>query len=195
MAAIQRQRRKKIDPTEKWWGNPLFLQIQFELVICITFQSQWWRWYITSQATQRQTQFSESYRFPTEGKSKSNYNTYQRRHKTTTLQFEKSSSTKLERKKEFRAIFVIGASFPILLMAIFFIYAYTRNVTFPHLMKLIMYFSPLTTMDVYSMWSYFPANVMFHWVLFKVYTGMEKSLTEFMELYVETMHGIITKGI
>ena len=91
-------------------------------------------------------------------------------------------------------MFVIGASFPILLMVIFFTYAYTRNVTFPHLMKLIMYFSPLTAMDIYSMWSYFPANIIVHWILFKAYTGMEKSLSEFLEAYVQTMTGIVTRG-
>ena len=110
------------------------------------------------------------------------------------MQFEKCSASKLERRKGFTAIFVIGASFPILLMVIFFTFAYTRNVTFPHLMKLIMYFSPLTTIDIYSMWSYFAANVIVHWVLFKAYDGMEKSLSKFMEVYVETMSGIITRG-
>ena len=113
---------------------------------------------------------------------------------TTTLQFENCSSTKLERKRGFTAMFVIGASFPILLMVIFFTYAYTRNVTFPHLMKLIMYFSPLTAMDIYSMWSYFPANIIVHWTLFKAYTGMEKSLSEFLEAFVQTMTGIVTRG-
>ena len=81
------------------------------------------------------------------------------------------------------------------MMVIFFLYAYTKNVTFPPLMNLIMYFSPLTTLDIYSQWSYFPANVLVHWVLYKAYAGMEKSLSEFMDLYVMTMNGVITSGI
>ena len=49
-------------------------------------------------------------------------------------------------------------------------------------------------MDIYSMWSYFPANIIVHWVLFKAYTGMEKTLPEFLEVYVQTMTGIVTRG-
>ena len=61
-------------------------------------------------------------------------------------------------------------------------------------MRFIVRFSPLTAMDLYSMWAFFAAYVLVHWPIYRCYMGMDEGLTDFVGAYVYTMKGIVTEG-
>ena len=50
-------------------------------------------------------------------------------------------------------------------------------------------------MDLYSMWAFLAAYVIVHWPMYKCYVGMDERLTDFVDAYVRTMKGFVTKGI
>ena len=49
-------------------------------------------------------------------------------------------------------------------------------------------------MDLCSLWAFFAAYVLVHWPIYKCYMGMGEGLTDFVDTYVYTMKGIVTKG-
>ena len=73
-------------------------------------------------------------------------------------------------------------------------FTYLNNVDFVDLMKLMIQFSPLTTMDLGSNWGYVASYYVVHYSLYRSYSGMERKLTQFAQIYVGEMKGIVSKG-
>ena len=79
-------------------------------------------------------------------------------------------------------------------VTVFIMSAYLNNVDFLDLMVLMIQFSPLTTMDLYSNWGYVSSYYVVHYSLYRSYSGMEKKLTQFAQIFVGEMKGIVSKG-
>ena len=60
--------------------------------------------------------------------------------------------------------------------------------------QFIVRFSPLTAMDLYSMWAFLAAYVLVHWPIYRCYMAMDQRLTDFVRAYVCNMKGIVTEG-
>ena len=79
-------------------------------------------------------------------------------------------------------------------VTVFIMSAYLNNVDFLDLMVLMIQFSPLTTMDLYSNWDYVSSYYVVHYSLYRSYLGMEKKLTQFAQIFVGEMKGIVSKA-
>ena len=79
-------------------------------------------------------------------------------------------------------------------VTVFIMSAYLNNVDFIDLMMLMIQFSPLTTMDLFSNWGYVSSYYVVHYSLYRSYFGMERKLTQFAQIFVGEMKGLVTKG-
>ena len=61
--------------------------------------------------------------------------------------------------------------------------------------EIMAHFSPLTYWDVFIVYTFQASSFIMPLILHKSYKRMEKSLTEFSQLYVQSMHGVIGKDI
>ena len=113
---------------------------------------------------------------------------------TFQFQFTNSAATKLARKRCSGAMFLAGAAIPGTAVTVFIMFSYMNNVDFMDLMKLMIQFSPLTTMDLCSNWGYVASYYVVHYSLYRGYSGMEEKLTQFAQIYVGAMEGAVSKG-
>ena len=60
---------------------------------------------------------------------------------------------------------------------------------------IVAYFSPLTNWDVFIVYTFQASSFIMPLILHKSYKKMEKPLAQFSQHYIESMHGIISKGI
>ena len=109
------------------------------------------------------------------------------------LQFQDESATKLVKKKGSKVMFLLHAALPMTLSsATILIYSYHMDVMMGF--DIIAHFSPLTNWDVFIVYTFQTASVMMPFILCKSYKKMETTLSEFCQLYNQSMHGIMTKG-
>ena len=90
-------------------------------------------------------------------------------------------------------MFLLHALMPMLLSSsTILIYSYHMDVMMGF--DIIAHFSPLTNWDVFIVYTFQTASVMMPFILCKSYKKMETTLSEFCQLYNQSMHGIMTKG-
>ena len=108
-------------------------------------------------------------------------------------QFQDNAATKLVRKKGFEVLFLIHAALPMLFSSIVItIYSFHMD---PMLgFEIMAHFSPLTYWDVFIVYTFQASSFIMPLILHKSYKRMEKGLTEFSQLYAQSMHGVIGKG-
>ena len=116
-------------------------------------------------------------------------------HSTPQFQFTNASATELKRKDRSGAIFLAGVAIPGAAVTIFIMFTYLNNVDFIELMKYMIQFSPLTTMDLCSNWGYVASYYVVHYSLYRSYAGIEEKLTRFAQIYVGAMKGVVSKGV
>ena len=110
------------------------------------------------------------------------------------MQFENSSAMELTTKRHFGIIFIITASLPLLLVAISPIPMYQNGLDFFFVLKVIVHFSPLSIYDMFSIYSFFATYILTHEVTRRCYRGMEVKLTQFAQLYANSMKGVVLEG-
>ena len=91
-------------------------------------------------------------------------------------------------------LFLFHAALPMLLASsVLIIYQWQIDVMMGF--ELLSYFSPLTNWDVFIVYTFQTSGFIMPIILHKSYKRMEKSLAEFSQLYIQSMHGVICKGI
>ena len=112
------------------------------------------------------------------------------------FQFQDSKARTLERKKGFEVVFLIHAVLPLLLSSITIItYNYAGGMDVVMGFDIVAYFSPLTNWDVFIVYTFQASSFIMPLILHKSYKKMEKPLAQFSQHYIESMHGILSKGI
>ena len=90
-------------------------------------------------------------------------------------------------------IFLLHAALPILLSSTtIIIYSYQMDVMMGF--DIMAHFSPLTSWDAFIVYTFQTSSFVMPLILHKSYKKIEKTLAEFSQLYIQSMHGIISKG-
>ena len=100
----------------------------------------------------------------------------------------------LSTKNNFGIIFVITAALPLLLVSISPILMYQNGLNIFLVLKVIVHFSPLSTWDISSVYSFLCTYILTHVVTRRCYRGMDVKLTEFAQLYASSMRGVVLEG-
>ena len=91
-------------------------------------------------------------------------------------------------------LFLVHAALPLLFSSfVMVIYSYHMDVMMGF--EIMAHFSPLTYWDVFIVYTFQASSFIMPLILHKSYKRMEKSLTDFSQLYAQSMHGVIGKGI
>ena len=112
-----------------------------------------------------------------------------------TFQFEDTAATKLKKRNKFGVAFFIHALMPLIYSSAWNVWMSNIGLDSQFLMEIIIHFSPLSKWDLYSLWVLHVSYTFMPLTLHKSYSGMDKKLTDFVQLFSQSMHGIICKGI
>ena len=100
----------------------------------------------------------------------------------------------VSRKSYFGIIFALTASLPFALVLISPIVMHQEGFDILLVLKIVVYYSPLSIYDLYSFYFYFALYLLTHLITHRCYRGMDVKLTEFAQEYASTMRGIVTAG-
>ena len=111
------------------------------------------------------------------------------------FQFEDAAATKLKKRRNFGFAFVLFAFMPSIFTNAWSVWMSNYGLDPQFLLDIVIRFSPLSKWDLYSLWVLHVSYMFMPLILHKSYSGMDKKLTEFVQLFSQSMHGIICKGM
>ena len=111
------------------------------------------------------------------------------------FQFEDAAGTKLKERNKFGVVFVLHAAMPLIWSRAINVWSSKIGIDSQFLLEIVIRFSPLSKWDFYSLYVFNVSYMIMPFILHKSYSGMDKKLTEFVQLFSKSMRGIICNGI